>query len=108
VLQAAADSPRTFLPVVHIAEERCYCQHEIVLFCFAEEFALAGLFGAFPLDATNNRGEQMMIHGVDDVGTWNEMGKVFPTAGFKQLFEQYKESYLQGAAHIFPATYEVR
>jgi hypothetical protein len=78
------------------------------LFCFAEEFALAGLFGAFPLDATNNRGEQMMIHGVDDVGTWNEMGKVFPTAGFKQLFEQYKESYLQGAAHIFPATYEVR
>ncbi|WIA39163.1 hypothetical protein OEZ86_005290 [Tetradesmus obliquus] len=71
------------------------------------EFALAGLFGAFPLDATDNRGEQMMIHGVDDVGTWNEMGKVFPTSGFKQLFEQYQERYRQGGAHMFPATYEV-
>lgn len=78
------------------------------MWCPAEEFALAGLFGAFPLDATNDRGEQMMIHGVDDVGTWNEMGKVFPTSGFKQLFEQYKASYTAGGAHIFPATYEVR
>jgi hypothetical protein len=50
----------------------------------------------------------MMIHGVDDVGTWNEMGKVFPTSGFKQLFEQFKASYEEGGAHIFPATYEVR
>jgi hypothetical protein len=36
------------------------------------------------------------------------MGKVFPTSGFKQLFEQFQASYAEGGAHIFPATYEVR
>lgn len=41
-----------------------------------EEFALAGLFGAVPLYTSSSKGEDMLIHGVDDLQTWNEMQQV--------------------------------
>jgi hypothetical protein len=75
--------------------------------CLAGEFALAGLFGALPLNATDTNGKQMLIHGVDDSSTWNEMEHVFPTEGFADLFEAYKASFEAGDAHIFNKTYQV-
>jgi hypothetical protein len=74
----------------------------------AEEFALSGLFGALPLDAKTDKGAPLLVHGVDDPITWNDMQKVFPARGFDELYSAFKASSEAGKAHIFPAQYEVQ
>jgi hypothetical protein len=74
----------------------------------AGEYALAGLFGAVPLDAKDEKRKPLKVHDNVTPATWNSMSQVFPTGGFSQLFEQYKASFLQGGAHVFSATYQVR
>lgn len=74
----------------------------------AGEFALSGLFGALPPEAKNDKGQPLLVHGVDDAPTWNEMEHVFPTAGFGELYEALRASHAAGDAHVFNRTYEVR
>lgn len=73
----------------------------------AGEYALAGLFGAVPLNAKNAKGQPLKLHDTNSPATWNSMSQVFPAEGFPVLFDQYKASFLQGGAHIFNATYQV-
>jgi hypothetical protein len=73
----------------------------------AEEYGLAGLFGALPMDAKNELGRPLLLHGQDDPVTWNDMQQVFPKEGFAELYSTYKASSAAGDAHVFARTYEV-
>jgi hypothetical protein len=75
--------------------------------CYAEEYGLAGLFGALPMDAKTELGRPLLLHGQDDPVTWNDMQQVFPKEGFAELYRTYKASSAAGDAHVFARTYEV-
>ncbi|WIA12481.1 hypothetical protein OEZ85_012516 [Tetradesmus obliquus] len=89
----------------------CLATHEnpdSTIKAFAKsEYALAGLFGAVPLNAKDAKGQPLKLHDTNSPATWSSMSQVFPAEGFPVLFDQYKASFLQGGAHIFNATYQV-
>lgn len=60
------------------------------------------------MDATNELGQPLRLHGTDDPITWNDMQQVFPKDGFADLFNAYKASSAAGDAHVFTRRYEVR
>lgn len=74
----------------------------------AEEYGLSGLFGALPMDATNELGRPLLLHGTDDTTTWNDIQQVFSTDGFTDLYQAYKASSSAGDAHVITRSYEVR
>lgn len=74
----------------------------------AEEYGLSGLFAALPMDAINELGRPLLLHGTDDTTTWNDIQQVFATDGFTDLYQAYKASSGAGDAHVFMRSYEVR
>lgn len=69
---------------------------------------MSGLFGVLPMDARNELGRPLLLHGTDDPTTWNDIQQVFPRDGFKDLYQAYKASSSAGDAHVFVRSYEVR
>jgi hypothetical protein len=60
------------------------------------------------MDAKNELGQPLLLHGTDDPTTWNDLQQVFPKDGFEDLYRSFKESSAAGDAHVFTRTYEVR
>jgi hypothetical protein len=60
------------------------------------------------MDATNELGRPLLLHGTDDTTTWNDIQQVFATDGFSDLYQAYKASSSAGDAHVFTQSYEVR
>lgn len=76
--------------------------------CPVEEYGLSGLFGALPMDAKNDLGRPLLLHGTDDPTTWNDLQQVFPRDGFQDLYRAFKSSNSAGDAPVFVRSYEVR
>jgi hypothetical protein len=60
------------------------------------------------MDAKNELGQPLLLHGTDDPTTWNDLQQVFPRDGFEDLYRSFRESSAAGDVHVFRRTYEVR
>jgi hypothetical protein len=60
------------------------------------------------MNARNELGRPLLLHGTDDPTTWNDMQQVFPSDGFEDLYRAFRDSSAAGDAHVFARSYEVR